>query len=88
MSSQKICFLSTRINFNRDSFVIKVYQIILPFSICCQSWQSTNSIDTFININASLQEFIMHTVDLESFGVKKLCKAHTSMKLKHTTFLL
>ena len=27
-----------------------------------------------------------HTVDLENFGVKKLCKAQTLMKLKHTRF--
>ena len=26
---------------------------------------------------------LANTVDLENFGVKKLCKAHTLMKLKH-----
>ena len=31
----------------------------------------------------SLELYYDHTVDLENFGVKKLRKAHTSMKLKH-----
>ena len=30
--------------------------------------------------------YMYNTVDLENFGVKKFCIAHTSTKLKHTRF--
>ena len=33
-------------------------------------------------------KWIVVTVDLENFSVKKLCKAHSSMKLKHTKIFL
>ena len=37
-------------------------------------------------IHTVMPQNFLYTVDLENFGVKKLRKAHTSMKLKHMRF--
>ena len=45
----------------------------------------------FLSVLCQINEVVgllrhVHTVDLENFGVKNFCIAHTSTKLKHTRF--